>query len=730
MRYLRSGSGVLFVLGMVTACDPPRPNVATNVTSPASSSSAGPKLPRRPVALSAEGRITIGDGHACWLDASDKPWCWGNNEHGQLGDGTEEHRSVPTPVLGVERASAIVARGMGTCAIVPNRDLLCWGIVRNVSQSKLPTVMAGFTDVRSVAFGYQHLCAALGSGEVRCSGANQSGQLGLGHNRPMLDSAIAVELSNAKQVTVQPGGACSLSHTGEVLCWGMDRSRKAPALSPTVIRGLPTMASITSGQTDYCGLSEQGEVYCWGSSKHDPDEARREEGWPRLARLALGSQHRCGLTSQHTLLCTGPSVMGEIGELLATTTPLEVKTFGELQSNAVLAAGGRQTCILESHGLRCVGSNDRGQLGIGESGWIAEPREIPGIQNIAAVMPSSGATCALSTSGRVSCWGLGRSESLTLPGVEARTDARTPQEVKGIVDATQLLRGARDGQVCVTKKAGDLVCFQAGLFRYPSALAKEGRDYLPTRILGVKNVVATTKPAGANRLYAVLANGKVVTLSIDERSVRAAGAELVADAEVTPILGVEDVTRVVLQGNFVCGLKTDQTVVCWKEESNPPRDGALPTPTHPRTFVVAGLPSVVDLNAWNGFYALASSGALFRWQMPQGSNPFAGFTASPTALLDVKTLGHGTALCVVRASGGVDCDRDRMGRSNRPGADNPTPNHFDVGGVSAVENYGHTCVVRADKRVACWGPNRAGGMGISDRDRSAEAVSVLLPRSA
>jgi alpha-tubulin suppressor-like RCC1 family protein len=46
------------------------------------------------VNTSVNGRST------CGVTTGDRAYCWGNNFHGQLGDGSIDDRYVPVPVLG------------------------------------------------------------------------------------------------------------------------------------------------------------------------------------------------------------------------------------------------------------------------------------------------------------------------------------------------------------------------------------------------------------------------------------------------------------------------------------------------------------------------------------------------------------------------------------------------------------------------------------------------------
>ncbi|MBN2359580.1 MAG: hypothetical protein JXR83_08990, partial [Deltaproteobacteria bacterium] len=53
-------------------------------------------------------------------------WCWGDNEHGQLGIGPQSNMYVPTLVAGASWTS--VAAGMNhTCAAKTDHTLWCWG---------------------------------------------------------------------------------------------------------------------------------------------------------------------------------------------------------------------------------------------------------------------------------------------------------------------------------------------------------------------------------------------------------------------------------------------------------------------------------------------------------------------------------------------------------------------------------------------------------------------------
>jgi alpha-tubulin suppressor-like RCC1 family protein len=53
--------------------------------------------------------------------------CWGWNRFGQLGDGANKDRAVPTTVTGLTGVTAITAGLQSTCAVLTDGTVKCWG---------------------------------------------------------------------------------------------------------------------------------------------------------------------------------------------------------------------------------------------------------------------------------------------------------------------------------------------------------------------------------------------------------------------------------------------------------------------------------------------------------------------------------------------------------------------------------------------------------------------------
>jgi alpha-tubulin suppressor-like RCC1 family protein len=132
--------------------------------------------------------ITAGDGHTCALTDTGTVKCWGKNDYGQLGDGTNTDRPVPVDVVGLHgTATAIAAGGETTCALMDTGGVMCWGL--NLAyQSKddvvsvlSPVAITGLASgVTAIAVGMDHACALMTDGAVKCWGDNSNGELGVG----------------------------------------------------------------------------------------------------------------------------------------------------------------------------------------------------------------------------------------------------------------------------------------------------------------------------------------------------------------------------------------------------------------------------------------------------------------------------------------------------------------------------------------------------------------------
>jgi alpha-tubulin suppressor-like RCC1 family protein len=147
-------------------------------------------------------QLALGTRQTCGITTTHEAYCWGTNGVGQLGDGTTTDRSVPTRVLATLRFSYIATSpGFGdalpgilplqggtshTCALTESGAPYCWGfnlwgqLGDGTNTMRLsPVPVSGGLTFTTIATGGSSVCGMKGN-QIRCWGANGSGQLGIG----------------------------------------------------------------------------------------------------------------------------------------------------------------------------------------------------------------------------------------------------------------------------------------------------------------------------------------------------------------------------------------------------------------------------------------------------------------------------------------------------------------------------------------------------------------------
>jgi alpha-tubulin suppressor-like RCC1 family protein len=530
--------------------------------------------------------ISSDGGSTCALKEDGGVECWGNNKYGQLGDGTDEIRTSPVQVSGLDAGAARIAVGWNhACAVAVTGEMLCWGwnyygqLGDGTKTSRLqPARVAGLTDdVESIGVGWAHTCVVTGRSGVRCWGRNENGQLGDG---TLVDSPAPVTVSGWIVSTPTPTPTSTLTPTYTLT----PTSAATPTPTVTATEVTPTQPPVSALQaadgaiatkvSSTCALTTTGGVKCWGYNAFGQlgDGTRVDRLTPvdvigipsDVSAVAMGYAHACVLTETGGVLCWGENYDGQLGDgtIVDHLTPMSVSG---LESGIIgVKAGKWHNCALtETGGVKCWGTNHRGMCGDGTTTDRRTAVDVVGLSSgVVALALGRQHSCALMDDGEIKCWGDNRSGQL---GDGTMTDRYTPVKV---VDSSgkYVAVAAGDRHTCALTVEGGMECWgsnefgQLGNDKLYGNFQPKSVDGLSSGVsglaLGVGHTCALTatgevKCWGWNNAGQVGNGRKVLSMDIGEKWPR-------------DVIGLSGAAVSLAAGwGHTCAVMQDGGIMCW-----------------------------------------------------------------------------------------------------------------------------------------------------------------------
>lgn len=283
-------------------------------------------------------------------------YAWGENQYGQLGNGTNTDSNIPvavkttgTPMEG-KQIVQIAAGRWSSFALASDGTVYSWGFNGGgplgngtTNHSNVPvavkttgTPMEGKTIVQ-VASSVFHSLALASDGTMYAWGDGSKGQLGNGTNT---NSNIPVVVD---------------------------------ASDPSIAG--KTVTQISSGMYSSFALASDGTMYIWGKNNSNSPVAVPTTGTPmdgkRIVQVVHNLAHLLALADDGTMYAWGENSSGQLGNGTNTNSnvPVAVKTTGTPMDGKTItqvAAGGTHSLALASDGtIYSWGGNGKGQLGNG-----------------------------------------------------------------------------------------------------------------------------------------------------------------------------------------------------------------------------------------------------------------------------------------------------------------------------------------------------------------------------
>ncbi len=223
--------------------------------------------------------LTAGLNHTCGLTADGLAYCWGRNSNGQLGVGTDTTRHLtPVAVSGGIGFASVRAMSLHTCGVTSAGAAYCWGAndvgqLGDGTQTRRYTPVAVKGGLTFAALGMadgNHTCGVTASGGVAyCWGYNSSGELGDGTTTQRLTPVAVAGGLHFVGVSAGDGFTCGLTDAGAAYCWGHNSMGSlgdgtfTQRLTPVPVTGGLTFTALGTAFGNACGLAAS-IMYCWG----------------------------------------------------------------------------------------------------------------------------------------------------------------------------------------------------------------------------------------------------------------------------------------------------------------------------------------------------------------------------------------------------------------------------------------------------------------------------------
>ncbi len=661
--------------------------------------------------------------------------------------------SIP---LGIVSDRDFESGGETTIIGLPNSESIFMGsnsATVTINDDDLPRLGG----VESIALGYDHTCALLSSGAVKCWGDNAIGQIGdntTGNTRPS-PTDVAGLSSGVSQIVAKGGHTCVVLDTGPLRCWGDnwqgqvgDNTSGNNRLTPTDVSGLSSgVSQIATGAIHTCALLDSGAVKCWGynwqgqvgdntsgNNRLTPtDVSGLSSG---VSQIAMGSHHTCALLDSGAVKCWGYNGSGQIGDNTSGNERLTPTDVSGLSSGVSQISGGTShTCaLLDSGAVKCWGDNAWGQIGDNTSGNTRlTPTDVSGLSSgVDHIAVGDYHACALLDSGAVKCWGNNGSGQV---GDSTSGNFRLiPADVSGLSSAvTQIAVGG--SHTCALLDSGYMQCWGSNGWGQMGNHTTGNTRLTPTDVTGLSSGVGHISTAFREGMI----NSSYTCALLDSGAVKCWGNNMYGQMgdnttgghRMTPteVLGLSSgVSQVGAGAKHACALLDSGAVKCWGDNGSGQvgdntSGNSRPTPTE-----VSGLNSGASQIAVGAAHtcALFDSGAVKcwgdNWAGQVGDSTSGNLRLTPT---DVLGLGASTSqiavgnshTCALLTSGAVKCWGDNwVGQIGDNSSENTRLTPTEVSGLSSgvrqiIAGDAHTCALLTSGAVKCWGANGLGQIG-------------------
>jgi alpha-tubulin suppressor-like RCC1 family protein len=694
----------------------------------------------------ASPRISSSYRHGLKVNPDGTVSAWGENESGQLGDGTRLRKVSPVQVVGLTNVIAVSAGASHSLALRGDGTVWAWGANDGwqlgqsaITSSVVPIQVQGLTNVVALVTGGGTF-ALRADGTVWGWGTNHYGLLGLGPTfRERTATPVQIAgLTNIRSLNYQSLPALAIRKDGVVMAWGAseDEFRPNPAVHEiTKLTGFVDFVDGGLSRYQALTLKSDGTVWGWRTSEGfrryasyfvdwdlvEPSQLPGLSGVKALPACNLNTAALIKNDGSLWLANSPPGLPAMPGDppLSKIDLPGEVKEFscGRDSYFALLADGSSYAW----------GDGQTGGLGI--LPYRATPAPVPGLTGVTAISGGLLQTMALRPDGTVLTVGDNRSLQLGLPGVKTQL---TPVPIPGL-----------SGIASISNTWGNLALRQDGIvMSWGSGNQYELGDpsqattrESPAPAAGLSNVIAVSSGAGAS--VALKSDGSVWAWGSNSLGqLNGIPGFPPGQAIALQVPGLPpDMVAVSACNYYNLGLQSNGTVWVWGTSGANPEFEPDTVPYHPLAAPVPGLSGIVRISCSGYSLALGGDGKVWifgrdsegKMGLDQALRPLPTPITNVTGVVDIAAAR--THALLLRADGSVwswgDNAMGQLGDGTTIARLRPAP----VPGVTNAKSIAvapeRSFAILRDGTVLAWGSKATALLG--NGEAAASTTPVLQP---
>lgn len=441
-------------------------------------------------------------------------WAWGNNEFGQLGDGTTVNKTNPTRISGLDNIFSITCGVVHTFAVKNNGSVYAWGD-NNFGQfgdgthtnRYAPAQMSNFSLITIPLT----LTATAGDGQVcltwgRVLSAKYNVKRSETTGGPYTTIASNIDATTYTDTTVTNHGTTYYYIVTAVTLDGENTIGNEVSAIPCKV-----IPQITGGYSHSLALMSDSTVWVWGDNEYGQlgdntklyiNTCERLENFSDIQAVAASEYHSIALKVDGTVWAWGQNSDGQLGDgtTIDRCAPVQVSNISAVKK---ITTGEYFSAALKTDGTVWTwGTNTFGQLGDGTTTSRTTPVQVLGLTNIISIAAGDEFIYAIKDDGTL--WAWGRNEDRVICD-STSSYVPTPLQITSITGVKAVACGVN--AVYVIKLDGTLWAWGAG---YLGQIGNGTNDYIisvPVQVSGLNNVMAVS--AGACYAVALLNDGTV-----------------------------------------------------------------------------------------------------------------------------------------------------------------------------------------------------------------------------